>query len=272
MLAAPVAEGGLLGPSACLVDHGIGQPDGVEVVHHPGVAKRYDQCAGIAAPRVQRHRADPGQPVTRPGAEPAVHRGPGAVGHQIQQPAALQVDQASDPSGRRRRGCSKKARLVQAEGRHTLQASSVLHQRPAVISHRPHHGRPANPEVTSDRGHRVSVLADPPTRLSAGPLSQHRPRADRGHPLGPAAHAAGRLPTAPDPLAPPQHHRTATDRQVPHPNRTAAMELSPHPTTLTADHGGRGLDGELPLTGRDLRGEDLKPSRPSSLEAEALRC
>jgi hypothetical protein len=64
--------------------------------------------------------------------------------------------------------------------------------------------------------------------------------------------------TAPDPLAPGQHHRPATDRQVTDPDRAAAMELSPHPTTLTADHGGRGLDLELPLAGYDLRGEDLK--------------
>jgi hypothetical protein len=50
------------------------------------------------------------------------------------------------------------------------------------------------------------------------------------------------------------------------------MELSPHPTTLTADHGCSGLDLELPLAGYDLRGQTSKPSRPSSLEAEALRC
>jgi hypothetical protein len=50
------------------------------------------------------------------------------------------------------------------------------------------------------------------------------------------------------------------------------MELSPHPTTLTADHGGRGLDLELPLTGRDLRGEDLEAVQAQQPEAEALRC
>jgi hypothetical protein len=34
-------EGGLLGPPADLVDHRIGQPDGVEVAHHHGgVAER----------------------------------------------------------------------------------------------------------------------------------------------------------------------------------------------------------------------------------------
>jgi len=36
------------------------------------------------------------------------------------------------------------------------------------------------------------------------------------------------------------------------------MELGPHPTALTADHGGGGLDLELPLAADHLRGEDLK--------------
>jgi hypothetical protein len=43
------------------------------------------------------------------------------------------------------------------------------------------------------------------------------------------------------------------------------VEFGPHPAALTADHGGRGLDLELPLTGRDLRGEDLE-----ALQAEQL--
>jgi hypothetical protein len=38
--AAPVAQGRLLHATADLVDHGVGQPDGVEVVHdHGGVPK-----------------------------------------------------------------------------------------------------------------------------------------------------------------------------------------------------------------------------------------
>jgi hypothetical protein len=47
-LAAPMPEGGLLGPPADLVEHRVGQPDGMKVVHHPGVAERCDQGAGIA--------------------------------------------------------------------------------------------------------------------------------------------------------------------------------------------------------------------------------
>jgi hypothetical protein len=66
--AAPVAQGGLLGPSASLVDHGVGQPDGVEMIHdHPGMAKGDDQGAGIAAPGVQGDRGDLGQPIPRSG-------------------------------------------------------------------------------------------------------------------------------------------------------------------------------------------------------------
>jgi hypothetical protein len=106
-------EGGLLGPAADLVDHGIGQPDGMKVVHHhPGVAQRGDQGAGIPAPGVQRDRSHPGQPTSRLGAEPAADRGPGAVGHHIQQPTALQVDQAGHPSGGREPGGLEEAGLV----------------------------------------------------------------------------------------------------------------------------------------------------------------
>jgi hypothetical protein len=43
MLAAAVAQGGLLGPPADLVDRRVGQLDGVEVIHdQPGVTQRCD--------------------------------------------------------------------------------------------------------------------------------------------------------------------------------------------------------------------------------------
>jgi hypothetical protein len=95
-------QGGLLGSAADLVDHHVGEPDGVEVVHHHGgMAEPGDQRAGRATPGVQRDRADPGQPRSRPGVEPALHRDPGAVGHHILQPTTLQVDQAGDIAGGR---------------------------------------------------------------------------------------------------------------------------------------------------------------------------
>jgi hypothetical protein len=71
-----MTEGDLLYLSACLVGHRVGQPDSVDVVpHHGDMAERRDQRAGVPAPRVQRDRADLGQPVARPGLKPAVHEG-----------------------------------------------------------------------------------------------------------------------------------------------------------------------------------------------------
>jgi hypothetical protein len=127
-----------------------------------------------------------------------------------------------------------------------------------VLSHRPHHRRPADPQVTSDRGDRMGVLAHPPAGLGAGPAGQHRPGTDRRRLLGPGPHPTGRLTTAPQALAPPQHHRPATERQVAHPDGPSAVELGPHPAALTADHGRRGLHGELPLAAHHLGGEDLE--------------
>jgi hypothetical protein len=36
------------------------------------------------------------------------------------------------------------------------------------------------------------------------------------------------------------------------------VELGPHPAADAADHGGRGLDGELPFAAYHLGGEDLE--------------
>jgi hypothetical protein len=56
-----MAEGGLLHPAADLIDHGIGQPNGVKVIHdHGRMPQRCDQRAGVPAPGVQRHRVDLG--------------------------------------------------------------------------------------------------------------------------------------------------------------------------------------------------------------------
>jgi hypothetical protein len=173
--------------------------------------------------RVQRDRGDAGQPGSRPSAKPAVYRGPSPIGHHIQQPTTLQIHQASDVSGGRDPSGLEEAGLVQPERGHILQPRRVAHQRPAMILHRPHHRRPPNPQVARYRRHRMGILTDPPARLSAGPLGQHRPRADGGRLFGPGQHPADRLTTAPEALAPQQHHRAATDRQVTHPHHASAM-------------------------------------------------
>ena len=132
----------------------------------------------LPAPRVQRGAADLGQPVARPGLKPAVHDG--------------LVRSATRSSSRpRSRSTRPVIHRVGAVGvtRRTLVSSkpkaATPSRRPAsstsglLWSPPPAPRSPANAEVTSDRGHRVGVLADPPTGLSAGSLGQHRPGTDR---------------------------------------------------------------------------------------------
>ena len=108
-------------------------------------------------------------------------RRPGAVGHQVQQPAALQVDQTGDPSGRRRRvpeeRSSRPSRGPPSPPDEQRRPPVGCRGQPPPASRSPSH-----PEVTRDRGQRVGVLADPPTGLSAGSLGQHLPGTDRGRP------------------------------------------------------------------------------------------
>jgi hypothetical protein len=172
-----------------------------------------------------------------------------------------------------RRVAFVEAGLVQAEPGYPVQASGVLHQRLAVIGHRPHHRRPADPKIAGHRGDRVGVGADPPAGLGPGPLGQHRPRPDGGRLFGPGPDPTGRLPTAPQALAPGQHDRAAADRQIAHPDCASAVRGCPHATAPTANHRGRGLDGELPLAthehGRDeleaIQAEQHRPGRTTVL-------
>jgi hypothetical protein len=158
--AAPMAEGDLLSLSACLVGHRVGQPDGVEVPHHGRMAERRHQRAGAPAPRVQRGRADLSQPAARPG---------------LSQPStAALVRSATKPSSRPRSRSTRP--VIYRVGAVGVARGKLVSPKPKAATppdeqrrppagcrgpHRPHHGRPANAEVTSDRGHRVGVLADP---------------------------------------------------------------------------------------------------------------
>jgi hypothetical protein len=201
-----------------------------------------------------------------------VDRGPGAVGHHIQQAALLQVDQAGHIAGGRPAGGLEEAGLVQPKRGDILQPRRVVHQRFAVVSHRPHDGRPTDPQVAGDCGHSVGVLADPPARLGPGPLGQHRPRTESGRPLGPGPHFTGWLDTAPDPLAPGQGHRPATHRQVPHPHRAASMESGLGPQTAQPTGVAVVWTASRHSSSVTSAAVTSNWSRPSRIEPDALPC
>jgi len=148
-------------------------------------------------------------------------------------------------------------------------ADLVDHQRPAVVSHRPHDGRPANPQIAGDRRDRVGVL---PTRRQASARARSVSTAEGGSWPSARSRSAPHRP-APDSArsacastAPPP----AATGQVADPDGAPAMGLGPHPTAHTADHGRRGLDLELPLATLDGRGEDLEAVQVEP-EAESRR-
>ena len=99
-----------------------------------------------------------------PSMQPAADGGPGAVGHHIQQTTLLQVDQASDPLGGRQAGGLEEAGLVQPERSDAVQPRGVIQQRAAVLGHRPHDGRPADPR---SRATAATAWASVPTRRHA---------------------------------------------------------------------------------------------------------
>lgn len=69
--AAPVAEGGLLGAAAHVVNRGVGQLDGVEVVHDAGgVGQVLVERRPVARCGVQRGETDPTAPLLAAGGEP----------------------------------------------------------------------------------------------------------------------------------------------------------------------------------------------------------
>jgi hypothetical protein len=119
---------------------------------------------------------------------------PWAVGHHIQQATLLQVDQAGHIAGGRQAGGLEEAGLIQPERGDTVQARGVLHQRGAVVSHRPHDGRPADPQVAQHaRGRRPGCGGRQPRPAPARRCRSPAPRrAASGRSGGAVAGLAGR--------------------------------------------------------------------------------
>jgi hypothetical protein len=123
------------------------QPDGMEVIHdHGGMAQRGNQRAGVATPWVSTTVAMR--------ASQASERAPSQLStaalvrsatRSCSRPRSRSI-RPGDPSGGRQAGRLEDAGLIQPKRGHTVQARRVLHQRPTMVAHRSHDGRPANPK------------------------------------------------------------------------------------------------------------------------------
>jgi len=228
------------------------------VHHHGGMGKRGDQRAGIAAPGVQRHRSDRGQPLRRPGAS---------------QPSTAALVRSATRSSSRPR--CRSTRPVT----HLVGATRVALRK--LVSSRPSAATPARRWGSSTSGPpwsrtaRITVCQPTPrsraTAATGGrpcrPAGTLRPGLARSAPPedGSRPPARSRYPRRrwarrnADALAPQQHHRPPTSwGRSRTRGRPAAMGFGPHATTRAANKLSRRLDDELPFAGRDLRSEDLE--------------
>jgi hypothetical protein len=169
---------------------------------------------------------------------PSLHRSPGAVGHQVQQPAALQVHEPRDPLGGRVTGRLEEVGLVQAERDHT----------------------------------RVGVLADPPTGLgparsvstARGPIAATRSVQVRTLQAGSRQRQMRLRQTSTTGRPPIGRSRTHTRR------RPWASAHTPQPTQPTTGTFVCTSSCHSPPPTRAAR--TSTPSRPSSADPDGLRC
>jgi hypothetical protein len=191
-----------------------------------------------------------------PGAEPAVHRRPGAVGHHIQQPAALQLHQAGDVPSR----CSRVAlrKLVSSSpATPSKRSGSSTSGRPRSVTARMMVAQP----TPRSRATAATAWASLPTRRHASAWARSV-STSRGRI---AATCSVQVPT-PQAGSGQRQSRLRQHSTTGHPpagrsrtpDRAAAMGLGPHATVWAADHFRRGLDHQPPLTARHLRGEDIE--------------
>jgi hypothetical protein len=157
--------------------------------------------------------------------KPAVHRLPGTVSHRVKQPTALQVHQAGHLPRGRLRGRGEKPGSSSPSAA-TLQAGRVVHQRPAVVAHAPHAGRPADAEVAGDRRHGWASLptrraASPEPARSAPPEDEPRPPARSRFPYRRQARCDRYRPDTHR-----QHHRGRERRRCPPPEASILLGAS----------------------------------------------
>ena len=229
-LAAPMPQGGLLGPSADLVDRRVGQPDGGEMVHHYArMTKWDDQGAGIAAPGIESDHGDLSQPAGRAPSQPST--------------AALvrsATTSSSRPPSRSTRPVTHRVGARRVALRKLVSSSPSAATRPSGPDLPPAAGRdrppPASPSPSQPPGH-----APPP-----------RPR---GRPCRPA----GTPQRGPVRSAPPTDgsRRLARSRSAPRrPARCSARSAC----ASTAPPAGRQRAGRVPVP---CGGRGLRPARHS---------
>ena len=234
-LATPMSLHVLLRALTDLGDDLVPQPDHVQSGPR---SRSLRVAASVAGVRYPRHGSSATTPTSaRPSAVSEARKPLAAAPERpwttsMSRPVSRSQKPVAHLSGRDLQRCSTRPRRP-----HTGQRTQLfLDHRFAELPHRVHDRGPANPKRAGHRRHRGAVLADPPSRVAAGPLRQHRPQPDQRTGLRPGLAFTGRLRTAPDMLGPHQHRRAAPHRQIPHPCPASSFRPCPGSATRTAHH------------------------------------
>jgi len=160
------------------------------VEHGSGVLEPADQRGVVAPERVQSGDLHPGGELLVLGVDPVGQDPAGAALDDVEQPRRTpagwsQVNQPGGEPGRAGRRRLQERCLIDTEHPHQSASGRGVQDLGAVLDDRPHHRRPADPQVGGDRGDVGGVLPDPPAGLHPGPFGQHRPGPDRLARLGP---------------------------------------------------------------------------------------
>src|SRR5665213_2970189 len=163
-----------------------------------------------------------------------------SAGNDVQEPAAVEIDEARriERVARPRRG--KHLVLVDAEGRDTDEAFFIVDEWGAVPAHRVHRASPRHAEIPRNRRHAVRVSSDSRADLKCG--TPRQALLDAIALFGEAPLRTVALATDEAALLPHEPHRSPSCWQVADLDHRASMSGRDHPTGRTSNDVARRLD------------------------------
>jgi hypothetical protein len=248
-LVAPVTELFLLHTSAHVIDCGVRELDGVEVIDDEGgVGEVLDECGAVAGRRIEGCERDLFAPPLASFGEPTRENITGTAPDDLEESVRVQVDDLGREHRAMCRGRVQEPLLVNADPTHPLEACRVVDVRVGVLANGCVGGVPAHTELDRRGRDREPLDVHHASKTLAGSFAQHRSRGDRVNPLGPRRHRTQRLSTSQPTAGEHQHRRRPRNRQIPHLTAAAAVADRTAPAAVAPAHTRRGLDREPPLT------------------------
>ena len=179
LLASPVAQALLLGPTPDVVDHRVGQLDAMETVHgDDGVGQEGEDPVEVAPVGIDGDGLDVASPGRRALGEPVAHVVSVAAPDDVEEPPSEYVDEAGDVEGVVLTVGTEHLVLVDPEGTEVVEAVGVVDQGLPVAADTVHGTLPAHPELPGQPGPPTIRPGRPSGRSRRPPVWSASPRPD----------------------------------------------------------------------------------------------